>query len=181
MTRKRALPAVEKRRHATVADVLNAVTADAIVGLLVKRAVTATVADEALTKLKALMGDRAPYDPRIVPLVEHLNAERAAGAGTKKMKATRRVGDIVPQKSRARPGGVSRFLVVSLATIGDPEEASVGFGANRIVIGRQGEVTAGELKQIDAWVVSARSPEEILAELERRTGMSVLPTKASGT
>lgn len=158
----RKLRNVEKRRAATVAEVLDAVSKDAVTGLFVKRSVSAVVAHEAIKQLIALMGERAVYDPRIVPIVQHRDAARAAGAPTTRLRAPREIGDVIKYQTKAR--GKSRWTQpLPLATLGDPEEVDVAFGPDRIIIARRGELTAAELAAVRG---PPKSQEAVLAELE---------------
>ncbi len=170
MTRKTTKPKPEKRRSATVSDVLAAVTSDAVVGLLLKRTVTAAVAHGALERLRSIMTN-ANGDPRVQPLIEHLAREQANGASLQKLKATRVVGEVVDYKGQRRAENGARFLVIPLGTLGDAEGYSVAFGADRVIIGRKGEVSAAEIG-----VAPLRTPEEVLEELRARTGVELKPT-----
>lgn len=157
-------PRLQKRRNATLLETLRAVTDNSVDSLLIKRTVSAAVAQDAMNQLRK-MYPQIDADPRALPLLEHLRREVARGAPTKRARATREIGDVIDYHSQRRDGGVSAFGVVPLSTLGNPDEYTVAFGADRIVIGRRGEVTAA-----DVGIAPARSADEILAELKKATG-----------
>lgn len=166
-TRTKRVP-IEKRRHADVADVLHAVTSDSLVSLFVKRKVTAAVAAGALEKLRELMGEHAFENPRLAPLISHLAQAQARGDSPKKLRQPRVVGEVIDYTSQKRRENSARFLVIPLSVLGNPENCSVAFGADRIIVGRKGEVSAAEVG-----VAPAASPAEVLEELQRRTGVAL--------